>query len=1533
MNFEFITHRMAELGWKKPSSGVFAGERFNLVASRRFGIVPWMVMLKTIPVLDIFALNKLQGQLELVFFQAKGNVWQRNFYLYLVCAKATQQALHALKMDTIRVKHYSQPKTGTRKIMVVDEFSRQIYGPYPPRMEYEQEPPFDLGPIFMQALMPDGAAYPLPAVQEDVDNLADRLLPASVLNLIQESGRTDLGLYRVEALHELGRLREAGEILDIMLPGLQGDELARARRFKAQHLFSDGQVDEGIWLLEQAEQDARSPNVRATVISTKANGYGLKRCFNLAENAIRAALQVAPDEPRVIFAQSALYLQMDLRIEARAVLERMRGDSEPWVNCWIDFDLANIALLLGEFDEAGRLAVSALDYSPEIINPLNILAYLAMLKGDLQEMERLSNQIEERSPQADFLPLLKTELERLRKRHTGAAKAPQARLESFPSLVQRRNYCGPSTIELVLRYWKGGLDLTNSDIARRVMQPQTGTPIHRMTEFFRLLGFNSLRCIVPTDKLKQLVDEGFPAIVEVQGGGHSHVTVVIGYDDEAGTIELQDPMTHQVIPIPIKDFNDVRQTPFNSAIVAHPASSVYEDTLARLGLFPDDVLALIDQASRAFEVGNHSLVNDLMQRAVQLRPQHGLAWSYWLQAILLQWQEAQHHFRFLPPQPGGQDTAHRSAEEERLRGQFYAVLERARQAHPQAEFIYFNAGQAALLDGDLPLALAAFQKAHDLSPKNSETMAGIAECQYKLRQVEQALESAGQAVKLDPASVTGNIWLSRCLSNLQKEHAAYFARVGLEQASPWWLAHQAMAEAHLSNTPPRDAWMEYHPINLLNPAQEAWHEVDAVLSRFPNQPEALYLRASALMGGKDFAASQAALETALAAARQLNAGPMAFHKVHLGLCLLFFVQGLLVQATEQVLKMLEAEPDDPWALQLQASIEFRKLVLRSQQTNTGEAPELDVARAIELYLSAIHANQGAPGVVHEFLGYLLQLGRRDEAVTQSAQLQEKYPDQPDLIYEHAVMLRVAGKQEDASLAMQRAVSIENVIKNQDALCYAFETIFQGIGPERGEKAVLGISLPKNITTRQRDRALGIILSFYPKEKGQRARQLLEAILADNPEDGEATFWLGRGVAMNDDERERMYRQSVLLMPQWTHARMTLASYLAQKNRYQEALDFTIGHEYESLDMLTLHLYCLNRTGRFEEASFAAERLISDPSLPGERNSFHYQVKEEADTCCGEFEKALSNILKAMELFPGEQFWYYRECLALCNLHRFDEAEAALAAGVDKGMDAHLFQEGHYWIALVRENLDSALELARLNQDVERKELAAQKNPPGVMHGAWGSRYLVLLAHLGHLKEAEKYLEKVFSETRIWPDAANELSKTRANELTLKCAEQALKLNKNVARNPSNALLGRAIAYRNTDHPKARQSFEQLRERFPGQSDAYVHLSLCAALDGDLEKAALLAEQAVAFDRRLWSVWAAHGLVKFLSGEREAAAQDLKKGWARTPDETFTGYPFWWLYFALCGDQALAEKWKGKAFSQAESAFDHQLLNSIQSHLV
>jgi tetratricopeptide (TPR) repeat protein len=1008
------------------------------------------------------------------------------------------------------------------------------------------------------------------------------------------------------------------------------------------------------------------------------------------------------------------------------------------------------------------------------------------------------------------------------------------------------------------------------------------------------------------------------------------VTVVIGYDDEAGTIELQDPMTHHVISIPVPELDRLRHTLYNSALVAFPPSDENQETLARLGIFKDEVLTLIDQASLASEMGNLSKVTELMDLATRIRPEHGLAWEFLLQALLHQWWSVSENSRSATV-AGTQGEGPSASLVQGFRSAFYSALGRARQAHPTAEFCFIFEGRAAVVDRNLPQALEAFQKALEIQPANPETLADIAECQFELDHVEQALESAQKAVKLVPSSVTANVWLGRCLADLTKPHAEYYARVGLDLAPTWWLSHLVMADVLMNASQDRELPENAFPASLL-PEQEAWKEINYVLAADPHQLYALLLRAIIMMRHSDFTSARSVLQKALESAQAYPADPIIIHRLNLWLCLSYYNQGLFDEARKQVLEMLEKEPRDPWALQHLAAVEFNQLKRLRQEAITKGEPEPDIQPAIDRYLSAIQANRGDPDVVATFVSFLMQLGKDDEAIKILKSLCEQYPSQPNLLFHYGMVLSRAEKKEPVASVLLDALSKENGIYNTDELSDAYNAIILELGPQKGEEAILKISLPPGQTTLQRDRSLGLILASYPKEKGDRARQLLEKVLADDPQDAEVIFWMGLNLALTEEEHEQLLRQALTIAPHWGYARWSLIRYLLQKSRIEDALELSRGYEGESLSLLRQHIYCLNALGFFEEALPAADHLIGDVALYGERTSNDYAMKVDVYSYNGEHQKALETVQQARKLFPDDLAWHMSECIAYCNLEQADPARAAIDQGEARGLEMRLVNEGRYWIETFQGHWPGAMNIARQQEQVEWDTCEKDKDHPAGSLVLWSNRYLALLAHLSEPHEVENYLKVIYQDNRLWENIPIILGHVRCNQLALKYSEKILKEPTVWENARYYALLGRALASRNLDDPNAQAYFAEIQYMFPRATGAYETLACYAALDGNLDLAASLAEQAIANLRSSPSAWAVRGLVHFLSGWRKAALDTLNRGWSRFPWDRFTDFPLWWLYFSLQGNQLKAQQWKQKALDQAQSSFDRRLIEIIQSRL-
>jgi len=402
----------------------------------------------------------------------------------------------------------------------------------------------------------------------DPQRLLDEQRPASLLALLGDDDLPpQLAPYRAAALIELDRDAEAAAYLEPLLPALAGDDRARAELLWAELLLARDDVDAAILTAERAARTAAPPSLRAAALGWAARGLARKQCWKLAEAALREAIELAPNDIEVLFAQVRVALMMDQRLAARAIYERIAVLS-PARGAW---GLALVAFLLGEFETARDQIARAIAASDEAIGPLLLRGQIALATNDLTALEHTVAELARRSPRAESLPAWQRALDDLRRSLAAPADGTYARLTAFPTTMQRRDYCGPCTVELVLRYWRGGLDMTNDQIAQVVKFPDSGTPIYKMREFFHLVGFDTLRCRASIGQLKRLIDAGYPVIVEEEFPNSAHVVVAIGYDDAVNVLIFQDPMTHIITRIPLDAVNRLRRPSLDAALVAFPA--------------------------------------------------------------------------------------------------------------------------------------------------------------------------------------------------------------------------------------------------------------------------------------------------------------------------------------------------------------------------------------------------------------------------------------------------------------------------------------------------------------------------------------------------------------------------------------------------------------------------------------------------------------------------------------------------------------------------------------------------------------------------------------------------------------------------------------------------------------------------------------------------------------------------------------------------------------------------------------------------
>lgn len=1336
----------------------------------------------------------------------------------------------------------------------------------------------------------------------ELRSLLDAQRPATVLRLLPEKPPSQLVCYQAEALLELDRLKDAHDVLDPVVSSLGGNDFAEAERVWANVLLHVGLLDSAILAAQNAAEAAQHEELSALALAVAALGYAGKRCWNLAENMLRQAVDLAPNHPRVLAAQGRLCLDADQRIQARQIYERMAGLDATWASLHANWGRSYVAYLLGEFDQAQQFAEQALSFSEEAITPLFVLAQVALARNDVEGLARALECLHNRSPQAESLEDLQKELNRLQARVKNAsldARSPlRRRLSAFPTLIQRRDYCGPSTVELVLRYWQGGLDLTNDQIADKVKFPQSGTPVYRIREFFHLVGFDTIRTNVPILQLKNCIAAGYPAIIQEEYSNSSHVAVIIGYDDGEHTIELQDPMTHVVTVLSYDELDHLRRNFYDSAIIAFPRGQGREQELARLGLFDHPVIVWTDQAVLELDQGRPESAASLMERAVRRLPAHILSWMMLLHARLEIWRLAQQQSQAANSSRIRRDKRENNLDPQAARNQFYKALENAKRHHPKAEFVYYFEGNGALLDTDLPRALVAFQRSGELDPQDARNYALLAECQYALRQMEAASEAAWKALTYDPGLPAANAWMGRCMAEVNHRNTAHYTRVVAELAPNWWLSYQLQAETYLQQE------------DFANARRYA----DLALSSSPEKLEARVLRdiLMAFTGEGQSAAED--LEQVL----EQNLRPITRYKACQTLARLYLGAAEYERARRQVALIQEIFPQDPWVLQFDAAVYCAAL-----RKTPGSLDEETLSRVHELYRKGVQANQGESWVVRDYLSCVNDL-QSPQAGAQAAQrLIQEYPDNHNLYYWLGFCLGACGDHAAAAQAMLTALSHADGIRDREEMMRAVMQIVRGLGAEQSLDALRRISVPEGGAPQsERERALGLALAQGSEDQpraNKLASELLRTALAEDPEDAAVTLRLGN-VISSEQDREILYRQSLMLAPDWHLARANLAAYLVDQRRPDEALEFTTGYERENLDILAAHARALLGMGHYEEAVDAFSQLVEEAEEPESWLYFDLWVAELESGSRGE---ALKTARKGIKLFDDPR-WYLHLATSLRSLDRLAEAQRAIKKGKTLGLSDIDVLKAEYEVAMASQDYKVAL-------DITSRLLELDDVEAGDGRLDWAeAAHLRLLVELGRLDDALNFLASEELAAEGWGEAAWMIMLTDAHALTLELADRSLRLDSQ----NYEALYARAGALSSLDREDdALAALQQLQESYPAEHNAYEKLALRLAADERLDEALELAERSVSLGPFCPFAWATRGLVNFLRAQNEDAEADLQTAWNRADNQRRRrSNEFWWLLALLREETSAAEQHRRLAYEEAKTGLSQRILALIEATL-
>lgn len=473
-------------------------------------------------------------------------------------------------------------------------------------------------------------------------------------------------LQRVRALFGLERFQLAESSASTVLRDASATplEVAQSKELIARVLSRWGiDLDYAIDFARTAATFASRPNaldrdllVRAR--SSAAVAFGRKRVRGAALAELEAARKVLGDDAALLAVEAWLALEFDDRTRARDLYAQCAAMG-PVGERFGRIGLARVARLHGDFDlahqELDRLGVPPRGDMPQ----LHERAMTFAAQGRWTEAASAYDAIVNASPFADAVrwtrnqtarSLLKAgqrdeavriyealassgddavgktarrNLERLAA--AGARDAKKSRLQSFPSVAQLRDHCGPASCELYLQHF--GIPADQVEIARSIKKPGSGTPVYAMREFLENAGLQVRRVEADLPRMKWIIDQGIPLIIEEEYSTTRHVAVAIGYDDEREILEVQDPMTHELRETHYEDLPRLLALANNGAIIAFAKDDeTRRAAFDAAGVTEAAYIALTDQAWKAVDEKRHDDASALCAQAIAIRKDYELAW-------------------------------------------------------------------------------------------------------------------------------------------------------------------------------------------------------------------------------------------------------------------------------------------------------------------------------------------------------------------------------------------------------------------------------------------------------------------------------------------------------------------------------------------------------------------------------------------------------------------------------------------------------------------------------------------------------------------------------------------------------------------------------------------------------------------------------------------------------------------------------------------------------------------------------------------
>lgn len=301
-----------------------------------------------------------------------------------------------------------------------------------------------------------------------------------------------------------------------------------------------------------------------------------------------------------------------------------------------------------------------------------------------------------------------------------AGESAVRRVLVFPTTQQKRNYCGPASLELCFRYL--GMELTQDDIAAHVKE-EHGTTTYEMVRFLEAHDVVVRRIVSTSEKLKKCIDLGLPVILEEEYSTTFHVAVATGYDQALDVLIMNDPMTHRISTRPMGWAEGAGRLQGSGAIVVvGRKSDGLGPVLAELdaaGIVDAPHLRTFDAASKrrvsvtredGRDVASPAEVLALADQAIALEPHYRLAWLRRFRAKL-------NLVR------AGQD---------RWRDEVLSDLYHVRSTYADEEWPHQLHGEWLYFDRRPAEAFCAYFEAHRRDEDDGNNLAYMADCKFQM---------------------------------------------------------------------------------------------------------------------------------------------------------------------------------------------------------------------------------------------------------------------------------------------------------------------------------------------------------------------------------------------------------------------------------------------------------------------------------------------------------------------------------------------------------------------------------------------------------------------------------------------------------------------------------------------------------------------------------------------------------------------------------------------------------------------------------